>query len=128
MPSSAARTRDAKRHAPAPVTSQPPETRERTIPHAADATTARRAPRFTPSAPMHVPLREPSRAELAAKRAVDIVGALVGLAICTPLVVLLGIAIWLESPGSVIFAHYRLGLGGARSAASSCARCSRTPR
>lgn len=45
----------------------------------------------------------------AAKRGVDIVGALVGLALCLPLFPLIALAIKLESPGPVFFRQLRIG-------------------
>ena len=46
------------------------------------------------------------------KRAVDIFGALVGLAISAPLIGLFGLLIYLESPGPIFYRQRRLGLGG----------------
>jgi lipopolysaccharide/colanic/teichoic acid biosynthesis glycosyltransferase len=48
----------------------------------------------------------------AVKRAVDVVGALVGLALALPLILLLAPVILLGSAGPVIFAHTRLGRDG----------------
>lgn len=47
--------------------------------------------------------------ELKAKRAMDVVGAVVGLAVSAPLMVVLMALIRLESPGAPIFAHERIG-------------------
>lgn len=46
------------------------------------------------------------------KRAVDIVGAIVGLAIFAPVMVLFGILVYLESPGPVTYCPRRLGRRG----------------
>jgi len=46
------------------------------------------------------------------KRTVDVVGAAVGLVVLLPLVGLVAIAIWLDSPGPIFFAHRRLGRNG----------------
>ena len=46
------------------------------------------------------------------KRSVDIVGAVVGLLLATPIVLILGIFIFLESPGSILFSQERVGRGG----------------
>ncbi len=46
------------------------------------------------------------------KRGVDVIGALVGLTLALPAIVLVAIAIKLESRGAVFFAHARLGRGG----------------
>lgn len=48
----------------------------------------------------------------AAKRVLDVVGALVGLALAAPIVLLLAPLIVLTSPGPVVFAHTRLGRDG----------------
>lgn len=47
-----------------------------------------------------------------AKRAVDLVGALIGLILALPMMIVAAIAIKLESPGGVFFHHTRLGKGG----------------
>jgi hypothetical protein len=46
------------------------------------------------------------------KRSVDIVGAVVGVLLATPIVLILGIFIFLESPGSILFSQERVGRGG----------------
>jgi exopolysaccharide biosynthesis polyprenyl glycosylphosphotransferase len=51
---------------------------------------------------------------LAAKRAIDITGALVGLLVMAPALALIAIAIKLDSPGPVIFAQERIGLNRRR--------------
>lgn len=48
------------------------------------------------------------------KRVVDIVGAAVGLVLLAPVLALIAIAIKLDSPGPVLFAQDRAGLGGRR--------------
>lgn len=48
------------------------------------------------------------------KRIIDVTLASIGLVIATPLMALIAIAVWLNSPGNVIFAHERLGLHGKR--------------
>lgn len=47
-----------------------------------------------------------------AKRALDFTTAVVGLAVCAPLFVLIALLIKLDSPGSVFFAHERVGRYG----------------
>jgi exopolysaccharide production protein ExoY len=47
-----------------------------------------------------------------AKRVIDIVGALVGLVLAAPVMILVGLAIKLDSKGPVLFAHRRLGRDG----------------
>lgn len=46
------------------------------------------------------------------KRAIDVAASAVGLVICLPFFVLIGIAIKLDSPGPVFFVQRRLGRGG----------------
>ncbi len=46
------------------------------------------------------------------KRALDVVGAVVGLALFSPLMLLIALAIRLTSPGAVIFKQQRVSLGG----------------
>lgn len=46
------------------------------------------------------------------KRALDIVGALVGLTLSAPLMMIIGILIYRESPSSVIYTQKRVGRGG----------------
>jgi exopolysaccharide production protein ExoY len=52
------------------------------------------------------------RGELAVKRAIDVVGAAVGLVVTAPLMAVMAGMICLESRGAPIFAHKRVGLGG----------------
>ena len=54
------------------------------------------------------------RWSLAAKRAFDIVAALIGLILVLPLLVVLSVLICLESAGPPLFRHQRVGLGGRR--------------
>jgi lipopolysaccharide/colanic/teichoic acid biosynthesis glycosyltransferase len=56
----------------------------------------------------------PARAgwRAAIKRAVDVVGAVVGLLLAAPIVLLLAPLIWLGSPGPALFGHTRLGRDG----------------
>jgi lipopolysaccharide/colanic/teichoic acid biosynthesis glycosyltransferase len=51
---------------------------------------------------------------LTAKRAFDIVAALLGLVLVAPLLCLLSVLICLESPGPPLFRHQRVGRGGRR--------------
>ena len=48
------------------------------------------------------------------KRAIDIVGALVGLAIAAPIVAVFGFLIYRESPGPIFYTQPRDGMGGRR--------------
>lgn len=56
------------------------------------------------------PLADPLNRFL--KRAVDIVGALVGLVVCVPVVCVFGILVYLESPGPIIYRQLRTGRRG----------------
>ena len=66
----------------------------------------------TPARSTVVPLGRPSRWRLGLKRAIDVVGAIVGLLLSAPVVLLLAVAIRLDSPGRVVFAQSRVGRGG----------------
>jgi lipopolysaccharide/colanic/teichoic acid biosynthesis glycosyltransferase len=50
--------------------------------------------------------------QMAFKRGFDIAGALVALALLAPVMALIAVAIKLDGPGPVFFAHKRVGLGG----------------
>jgi exopolysaccharide biosynthesis polyprenyl glycosylphosphotransferase len=52
--------------------------------------------------------------QLLSKRAIDLVGAAIGLLMLMPAMVLIAVAIRLESPGPVLFAQSRVGTGGYR--------------
>ncbi len=52
--------------------------------------------------------------ELLLKRGVDIVGAMVGLILCAPIVGLAALAIRLDSKGPILFRQVRVGLNGRR--------------
>jgi lipopolysaccharide/colanic/teichoic acid biosynthesis glycosyltransferase len=54
------------------------------------------------------------RWQAVAKRAVDVIGAAIGILVCAPLMALIAIAIRLESPGSPVFRHERIGYRGKR--------------
>ena len=51
---------------------------------------------------------------LIAKRLVDVVGSIFALVCCIPVFALIGLAIRLDSPGSILFRQDRVGLGGRR--------------
>ena len=57
---------------------------------------------------------QPRKIELALKRAVDILGAVVGLILFSPIMLVTSLAIKLSSPGPVIFTQNRFGKKGAR--------------
>ncbi|MCE0483913.1 MAG: exopolysaccharide biosynthesis polyprenyl glycosylphosphotransferase [Methylacidiphilales bacterium] len=46
------------------------------------------------------------------KRSLDIVGAIVGLILASPIILIFGIIVYLESPGPVIYRQDRMGRGG----------------
>jgi exopolysaccharide biosynthesis polyprenyl glycosylphosphotransferase len=52
--------------------------------------------------------------QLMAKRLVDIMGSVTGMVVLAPLLGLLALAVKLDSPGPVLFAQNRAGLGGRR--------------
>jgi lipopolysaccharide/colanic/teichoic acid biosynthesis glycosyltransferase len=47
-----------------------------------------------------------------AKRALDVIGSIIGLVLTSPVLTLVALAVRLESPGPVLFRQQRLGLGG----------------
>jgi lipopolysaccharide/colanic/teichoic acid biosynthesis glycosyltransferase len=49
---------------------------------------------------------------LITKRIVDVVGSLIGIILCAPLLAVIAIAVKLDSPGPVLFRQKRAGLGG----------------
>jgi exopolysaccharide biosynthesis polyprenyl glycosylphosphotransferase len=55
-----------------------------------------------------------SRSRLAVKRAIDVIGASIGLVLAAPVVLIAAIAIRLDSPGPVFFGQVRCGLHGRR--------------
>ncbi len=63
------------------------------------------------STPLSVPIEVPSLAWIA-KRAIDVVLATAALTIALPLIVLVVVAIMIDSPGSPFFIHRRLGRWG----------------
>jgi len=63
--------------------------------------------------PLASPVTAPT-ARVVAKRAIDIVGAALGLMLLAPLIAVVVALIRLDSPGPVIFAHRRLGRDGRR--------------
>ena len=48
------------------------------------------------------------------KRAIDIIGAIVGLLLSAPLILFFGALVYLESPGPIFYRQLRLGKGGRR--------------
>ena len=52
--------------------------------------------------------------QLVVKRAVDLVGAIVGLVVSGPLMLLVALLVKLDSPGPVFFRQERIGVGGRR--------------
>lgn len=64
--------------------------------------------------PKLAPIALPPSVRPAIKRAIDVVGATLGLAILSPVIAVVSALIMLDSPGPVLFAHQRLGKGGCR--------------
>jgi exopolysaccharide biosynthesis polyprenyl glycosylphosphotransferase len=58
--------------------------------------------------------KEPKRIELALKRAVDILGAIIGLILFSPIMLITSLAIKLTSRGPIIFTQNRFGKKGVR--------------
>jgi lipopolysaccharide/colanic/teichoic acid biosynthesis glycosyltransferase len=46
------------------------------------------------------------------KRAVDVLGSLIALILLTPILALVTLLIWLDSPGPILFRQFRVGYGG----------------
>jgi len=64
--------------------------------------------------PEVVPARaEPRGAYAAAKRAMDVLGALAGLILSSPLLLIVAVAIRIDSPGPALFRQRRIGRGSA---------------
>jgi lipopolysaccharide/colanic/teichoic acid biosynthesis glycosyltransferase len=57
---------------------------------------------------------EPRKFQKNFKRIMDIMGSVIGLMVCSPLMVITAIAVKLTSPGPIIFKQYRLGKKGIR--------------
>jgi lipopolysaccharide/colanic/teichoic acid biosynthesis glycosyltransferase len=53
-----------------------------------------------------------TRIDLGMKRATDVVGAVVALVLCLPLLVVVSLAILIESPGPLLYRANRIGQGG----------------
>lgn len=53
-----------------------------------------------------------STVQYAAKRAIDLVSALLGMILLAPISVVVGLAILIDSPGPILFRHRRLGRAG----------------
>src|SRR6185503_10356393 len=51
-------------------------------------------------------------AEMTGKRILDVCGSIVGLLLTLPLLLVIAIAVKLDSPGSVLFTQVRVGRGG----------------
>ncbi|HET9498156.1 MAG TPA: sugar transferase, partial [Candidatus Limnocylindria bacterium] len=65
-----------------------------------------------PTGELLVPAAPTATGYRLAKRSLDIVGALVGLLITSPVLGLVAVAVKLDSPGPVLFSQIRLGCGG----------------
>ena len=50
----------------------------------------------------------------ACKRAIDVILGLIGLIVAGPVMALITLLVWLESPGKIIYAQERLGFHGKR--------------
>ena len=82
------------------------------IESAVNAVTAARPAIYRPDADrMPAPL---TPGQLLQKRCLDVAAASLGLVVTLPLIALLAVLVKLDSPGPVVFAQARLGLGGRR--------------
>ena len=61
-------------------------------------------------------------------RVLDVVGALVGLLVLAPVLLLIALWVRLDSPGPVLFRQRRVGLRTSPSPSTSSARCGRAAR
>jgi lipopolysaccharide/colanic/teichoic acid biosynthesis glycosyltransferase len=68
--------------------------------------------RIGPASSLIVPVAPTPAGYRIAKRSLDLVAALVGLALASPILAVVAIAVKLESRGPVLFRQQRLGLGG----------------
>lgn len=57
-------------------------------------------------------LRKPRKSELALKRSIDLLLAVIGLAFLTPLMFVLAVLICIESPGTIFYTSWRIGKNG----------------
>jgi lipopolysaccharide/colanic/teichoic acid biosynthesis glycosyltransferase len=68
--------------------------------------------RAGPASPLIVPIAQTPLGYRVAKRTLDLAGSLLGLLLVSPVLVVVAIAVKLESRGPVLFRQQRLGLGG----------------
>ena len=61
---------------------------------------------------LELSIRDNARLYLISKRVLDVVGALIGLIITSPVLLVVGILIKIESKGPIIFSQKRVGLDG----------------
>jgi lipopolysaccharide/colanic/teichoic acid biosynthesis glycosyltransferase len=69
-------------------------------------------PTRQPMGELLVPVAPTSTGYRVAKRSLDVVGAVVGLVVVSPVLGIVAVAVRLDSPGPVLFRQIRLGLGG----------------
>lgn len=69
-------------------------------------------PTRQPMGELMVPLAPTPTGYRIAKRVLDLVGALVGVVIVSPVLGLVAVAVRLDSPGPILFRQIRLGIGG----------------
>ncbi|MGH2463331.1 MAG: sugar transferase [Candidatus Limnocylindria bacterium] len=70
------------------------------------------SPTRQPTGELLVPVAPTRTAYRLAKRGLDVAGSLLGLAVTSPVMLGVGLAVRLDSPGPVLFRQVRLGLGG----------------
>jgi lipopolysaccharide/colanic/teichoic acid biosynthesis glycosyltransferase len=59
-----------------------------------------------------VPLAPMGTGYRVAKRALDVIGSVIGLVVASPILLGVGVAVRFDSPGPILFRQVRLGLGG----------------
>jgi len=70
------------------------------------------SPTRQPAGELLVPVAPTGTAYRLAKRVLDVVGSIFGLVVASPVLLAVGLAVRLDSPGPVLFPQVRLGLGG----------------
>jgi lipopolysaccharide/colanic/teichoic acid biosynthesis glycosyltransferase len=69
-------------------------------------------PTRTPAGELIIPVAPTPTGYRLAKRALDVTGAGIGLIVVSPVLLIMAIAIHIDSPGPILFRQIRLGLGG----------------
>lgn len=67
---------------------------------------------YLPRSDKHTIVREPVRASLVLKRTMDIMLSFFGLIVISPLMLVIALGVWLESPGPMLYRSLRVGRKG----------------